>query len=236
MGITAGPDGNLWFTELIEQQDRQDHDIGIVYRVPHPNLEQRALRHHRRARTATSGSRSYSGNKIGKITTSGSITEYPIPTSSSYPIGITAGPDGNLWFTEGEGNKIGRLLLVPGPTVTAINPKTGINNAKYAVEVLGTNFQAASQVRLQQGTTVINGEGVVLAAPGRLTCYLDLNSKPLGKYDVFVTTAAGEGKLTGGFTVVNVCGQGAGASISLFAGLVGLLSVVGLGRRRRRPS
>src|SRR5438128_2358664 len=68
-GITAGPDGNLWFTES-------------------------------------------NANQIGRITTSGGFTEFPLPTTcgSSFgcePIGITAGPDGNLWFTEGGGNKIG---------------------------------------------------------------------------------------------------------------------------------
>ena len=35
--------------------------------------------------------------------------EFPIPTASSRPTGITAGPDGNLWFTEFNGNKIGRI-------------------------------------------------------------------------------------------------------------------------------
>src|SRR5256885_1213622 len=64
--ITAGPDGNLWFTAL-------------------------------------------SGNAIGRITTAGSFTAFPIPTASSGPQGITAGPDGNMWFTERDGNKIGRI-------------------------------------------------------------------------------------------------------------------------------
>ena len=40
---------------------------------------------------------------------SGKIREFVIPTASSDPDGITAGPDGNLWFTEFQGNKIGQL-------------------------------------------------------------------------------------------------------------------------------
>ena len=61
--ITAGPDGNLWFTEE-----------GVL-----PG--------------------------IGKITTSGTITEYPAGLTSGFsllmtPKGITEGPDGKLWFTE----------------------------------------------------------------------------------------------------------------------------------------
>ena len=41
----------------------------------------------------------------------GHFTEYGIPTSGSGPIGITAGPDGNIWFTESRTNKIGKVTL-----------------------------------------------------------------------------------------------------------------------------
>ncbi|MGH9368723.1 MAG: virginiamycin B lyase family protein [Thermoanaerobaculia bacterium] len=37
------------------------------------------------------------------------ITEYPVPTPSSQLRGITKGPDGNVWFTEQLGKKIGRI-------------------------------------------------------------------------------------------------------------------------------
>src|SRR5256885_5829298 len=37
----------------------------------------------------------------------GTITEFPTPTGSGDPIGITTGPDGNLWFTAG--TDIGRI-------------------------------------------------------------------------------------------------------------------------------
>jgi streptogramin lyase len=39
----------------------------------------------------------------------GTITEYPIPTATSEPRGITAGPDGRLWFAEYYSGKIGRI-------------------------------------------------------------------------------------------------------------------------------
>lgn len=38
-------------------------------------------------------------DKIGRITTSGGITRFPLPVVGSYPFGIAAGPDGALWFT-----------------------------------------------------------------------------------------------------------------------------------------
>lgn len=50
----------------------------------------------------------YRANKIGRITPSGVITEFAIPTANSGPVGITAG-NGSLWFTELLGNKIGRI-------------------------------------------------------------------------------------------------------------------------------
>ena len=33
---------------------------------------------------------------------------------NSSPLGITAGPDGNLWFTEIDGNRIGRMTPAGG--------------------------------------------------------------------------------------------------------------------------
>jgi hypothetical protein len=37
------------------------------------------------------------------------ITELSIRPASSWPFGIVAGPAGNLWFTEGNANQIGRI-------------------------------------------------------------------------------------------------------------------------------
>lgn len=51
----------------------------------------------------------YSGNKIGRITPSGSISKFPITTKNSSPMGIVAGPDGNLWFVEADGNKLASI-------------------------------------------------------------------------------------------------------------------------------
>jgi streptogramin lyase len=45
--------------------------------------------------------------RIGRITTSGVITEFSLPTSSP-PRHITGGPDGNVWFTKPD-DKIGRI-------------------------------------------------------------------------------------------------------------------------------
>src|SRR5579871_2281336 len=39
----------------------------------------------------------------------GSITEFALPHAESLPYGIAKGPDGNIWFTEQTGNRIGRI-------------------------------------------------------------------------------------------------------------------------------
>lgn len=50
------------------------------------------------------------------------LIEFPVPTPGSRPYTIVAGPDGNMWFTESNGNKIGRItpegaiLEFPVPT------------------------------------------------------------------------------------------------------------------------
>ena len=41
--------------------------------------------------------------------TAGTVTEYPIPTPDSQPVGITVDSHGNFWFTESHGNKIGEI-------------------------------------------------------------------------------------------------------------------------------
>jgi streptogramin lyase len=51
------------------------------------------------------------GNKIGRITTAGSIKEYQVPTADSGPYGIATGSDGNIWFTERFGDQIARFKI-----------------------------------------------------------------------------------------------------------------------------
>ena len=57
------------------------------------------------SQSATPGGASATG------TPTGTLTEFSIPTVNSQPYGITAGPDGNLWFTESFHSKIGRISV-----------------------------------------------------------------------------------------------------------------------------
>ena len=65
------------------------------------------------------------GNKIGRITTTGTITEFPLPHASSVPSAITTGSDGALWFTELGSNRIGRISTA-GAITEYTSPSLGV--------------------------------------------------------------------------------------------------------------
>ena len=48
------------------------------------------------------------------------ITEYPIPTPNSQASYIAAEPDGNIWFTEANGQKVARIT--PQGVITEFRP------------------------------------------------------------------------------------------------------------------
>ncbi|MFH1149555.1 MAG: hypothetical protein V1748_03680 [Actinomycetota bacterium] len=51
----------------------------------------------------------FPGNRIGRITPAGGITEFAVPTAGSNPEAACLGRDGNIWFTETAGNKVGTI-------------------------------------------------------------------------------------------------------------------------------
>ena len=68
-------------------------------------------------------------NKIGKITTAGTVSEYSVPTPAASPVGIVTGPDGALWFTESAGNKIGRITIAGVFTEYAVPIRAAIHRS-----------------------------------------------------------------------------------------------------------
>jgi virginiamycin B lyase len=79
------------------------------------------------------------------MTTSGCINEFRVPTPSSLPVDITAGPDGALWFAEEFGNKIGRMTTsgtiseyrVPTPHALPFGITAGPDGALWFTEEPG---------------------------------------------------------------------------------------------------
>jgi virginiamycin B lyase len=109
-GITAGPDGNLWFAELLASNIAHiTPDLATIKEIPTPTADA-----HPDA-IATGPDRALwfteaLTDKIGRITTGGTVTnEFSLPQAGSDPEGITAGPDGNLWFTERGKDQVGQI-------------------------------------------------------------------------------------------------------------------------------
>jgi hypothetical protein len=113
-GITAGPDGALWFTEYQGNQIGRITTAGVITEFPTPTASSGPLR----IAAGPDGALWFTAfdaeskiGRIGRITTAGVITEFPTPIADTWPLGIAAGPDGTLWFTEFEGGKIGRFVV-----------------------------------------------------------------------------------------------------------------------------
>jgi virginiamycin B lyase len=108
-GITAGPDGNLWFAEYSGNQIGRITPFGVVTEFS-AGISVGAGP--RGITTGPDGNLWFTevdGNRIGRITPLGVVTEFSLigGPGSLVPDGITAGPDGNLWFTELD--RIGRI-------------------------------------------------------------------------------------------------------------------------------
>ena len=159
-GIAAGPDGNLWFTEIDGDRIGRITPAGVVTEFS------AGITADARPKGIAAGPdgnlwfTEYDGDRIGRITPAGTVTEFtagitpgadpgrhhrrpgrqPLVhrvrrqpdradhprrrrhrvragiTAGAGPRGITAGPDGNLWFTEYDGDRIGRIT--PAGVVT----------------------------------------------------------------------------------------------------------------------
>jgi virginiamycin B lyase len=101
-GIAAGPDGALWFTQRGYGRDAPD---GIGRMTTDGRYSSWRLPRRRAAPIRiTAGAdgalwfTQQDAHAIGRITTAGAITEFPLRTGIS-PYDITAGTDGALWFT-----------------------------------------------------------------------------------------------------------------------------------------
>jgi streptogramin lyase len=128
-GIVAGPDHNLWFiapkgSALVDatlKVDRVTTTSGVIteYAIPAPALRPNGVYCTDSIAPGPDGTLWFTecgANRIGRITTEGNITEFPIPTLNSLPAGITTGPDGNVWFTESSADQLGRITMTGAVT------------------------------------------------------------------------------------------------------------------------
>ncbi|MGO8948068.1 MAG: Virginiamycin B lyase [Ktedonobacterales bacterium] len=115
--IVSGPDGALWFTELEGNKIGRITQSGTIteFPLPKPNsgpagitLGPDGALWFTEAGVRLPSSPPNTGNRIGRITLGGVITEFTVPTPRSSPEQIAASASA-LWFTENAANQIGLL-------------------------------------------------------------------------------------------------------------------------------
>ena len=140
--ITAGVDGNLWFTDYISNEIVKMTPAGVVTRYPIPTFFSLPS-------SITSGPdgnvwfAEVNGNKIGRITPAGVITEFAVPTPvAGLYGGITAGADGNVWFAEGNSGSLGRItptgVITEFPGIGAYELASGSDGNLWTVNPFST--------------------------------------------------------------------------------------------------
>ena len=146
--------------------------------------------------------------------------------------------DANIAWAAGAGGTI--LHTVDGGTgisvcsITSVTPSTGVAGWPVSVTNLaGTGFRAGATVRLENGSTVVNATNVKVVSDTQITCDFALPGT-LGKYDVVVKNPGGyEARLAKGFSVTNICGQGAGTIALGFGLIMGIMALGGSWKTRQ---
>jgi virginiamycin B lyase len=104
-GITAGPDGALWFTNYTNNTIGRISTDGVV------TYTSRAGMNGPYAITLGPDGALWFTNidSVGQLTTDGIGTDHTLPPYVGEPAGITAGPDGAVWFVSSGADNIDRI-------------------------------------------------------------------------------------------------------------------------------
>jgi len=185
--ITAGSDGNMWFTESninVGQIGRIDAAGNITeFVVPTPGSQPSEIVSGPDRALWFTGPSGFPNFFIGRITTAGMLAGFapacdPQFGCSIVPQGITIGSDGNLWFTENIRNAI--VKLTTGGVFTFFTiPTGGANPAGITTGPDGALWFAehnANKIgRIDVLGTTITEFGGLNGSPDRITAGPDGN-------------------------------------------------------------
>jgi virginiamycin B lyase len=121
--IAAGPDQTMWIANAgpLHARGPERFAVGRVDLAGHYRLYRTTGETYGIAvlRDGTAFATEPYASRIARIAADGRVTEFPTPTFDAGPAAITAGPDGNAWFTEsapGGAAAVGRIT--PAGTIT----------------------------------------------------------------------------------------------------------------------
>lgn len=146
--LTVGPDGALWFTDLSRIGKVTTSGTATSYPT---SIAGNFIT------TGSDGALWFTGTNaaggvIGRITTSGSLATFPLP-SPSFPQGITLGPDSAIWFLDPGKGAVGQIT-------------TAGNIREFVVPNLGV---APSFAQTNGGEIVLGPDGALWFAEGNLS-------------------------------------------------------------------
>jgi hypothetical protein len=147
----------------------------------------------------------------------GNIREFLIPTSNSFPEAITGGPDGNIWFAEKGGNRIGRITPLgqisefPIPTQNSITSGIvlGSDGNLWFLENGSTQIGRITQQGNITEFPVKPGSNLVgiASGPDGNIWFTEFNANKIGRMNTsgviigefpIPTTSSGPGAISGG--------------------------------------
>ncbi len=166
--LAAGPDGNIWFSEYRTDKIGRITPQGAVteFELPRPDSGPGDI-------TAGADGAMWfvelsggmdrlatSGNRVGRITMEGKVTEFAMPAPGPSPINIAVGPDRNIWYTRG--SRLGR-----------VSPAGDITEFPLAAGALAVGLTAGSD--RQPPERLVNRLWFADAAHNRIS-YLEFDS------------------------------------------------------------
>jgi len=217
-GITAGPDGALWFTNEMNNTIGRVTTGGAVTNYTGAGSPVGIAAGPDGALWFTNFGNKGGTGSIGRITTAGAVTDYT-GTGVNAPVGIAAGPDGALWFTNFGNNSIGRITtggVVTNFTGTGISGPGGIaagpDGALWFTN-LGNNsigrITTGGVVTNFTGTGIDDSEWIAAGSDGALW-FTNLGNSTIGR-------------ITTGGVVTNYTGTGISGPSGIAAGPDGAL-------------
>jgi hypothetical protein len=236
--VVTGPDGNLWYTGIASNKVGRMTIAGAATEFDVTGSPAGIT-------VGSDGalwfSQTNGGGRIGRITTSGAVTNFQTPTNAPTN-SITLGPDGNVWFAENSAGIVGRVtpagqvsefpagfsplaamgagpdeaLWIPAPS----NDRMVRVDAGIPTPVLGRSFTASPT----SGTVLVE-----LPGTGRFVPLADARSLPVGTIvdarKGVVRLYATSGGVTyfadfyeGIFQIAQLAKRGSTADLKLFGG------------------
>jgi streptogramin lyase len=191
IGITNGPDGNIWFSEQLGKKIGRITPQGVIAEFPIPGT----------LVSPTVMAAGPDGNvwfadflSVGRVMPSGSIARFNIPSKSLPGHGITAGPDGNVWFTlfATDHQRIGRVT--PTGSITEFPVFGGTIQLTGLASGPDGNIWFTDPLSNQIGQMTTSGAVTLFPMPAEVTGPFEIAAGPDG--NLWFTSAFHIGRIT----------------------------------------